>query len=202
MLSFDFPNSTPGSGRSTSELTGAQRHCAARRTLISAPCGAMPLCVRVERPVKAQAHGRSSSSSAMGRKGLPCSNSSGGAGSWTLVKWTAKHRDRRVPGRTSTEETRPAGETSATNVNAPAASDGRNPSGRHAVMVALIMDPQVDTYFCARGLAKASLPALARASKSAALASPTNTSVNKTRRFMRFNVCGKRTSQRSWRRSA
>src|SRR4051812_41609788 len=35
----------------TSELTGTQRHCAARRTLTSTPCGAMPLRVRVERPV-------------------------------------------------------------------------------------------------------------------------------------------------------
>lgn len=39
--------------RLTSELTGAQRHCAARRTLTSTHRGAMPLRVRVERLVRA-----------------------------------------------------------------------------------------------------------------------------------------------------
>jgi hypothetical protein len=36
----------------TSELTGTQRHCAARRKLPRTACGAMPLRVRVERPVR------------------------------------------------------------------------------------------------------------------------------------------------------
>ena len=35
----------------TLELTGMQWHCAARRMLACTPCGAMPLRVRVERPV-------------------------------------------------------------------------------------------------------------------------------------------------------
>ena len=40
------------SGRSTSELTGTQRQGAARHMLPGTACGAMPLRVRVERPVR------------------------------------------------------------------------------------------------------------------------------------------------------
>jgi hypothetical protein len=38
----------------TSELTGTQRHCAAGRMRIGTPSGAVPLRVRVERPVSPQ----------------------------------------------------------------------------------------------------------------------------------------------------
>lgn len=54
---FEIGVISRNSTASTSELTGARRHCAARRTLTSMPRGAMPLRVRVERPVSPQAHG-------------------------------------------------------------------------------------------------------------------------------------------------
>jgi hypothetical protein len=40
------------------ELTGAQWHCATWHMLTCTPCGAMPLRVRVERPVRPRPHRR------------------------------------------------------------------------------------------------------------------------------------------------
>lgn len=83
------------SGRSTFELTGAQRHCAARRTLASTPRGAMPLRVRVERPVRPRCHVISSPHRLWLREGLET-----GCTAWLArpALWGVRdHRDSSAP---------------------------------------------------------------------------------------------------------
>ena len=91
----ELPAVADESGRSTFELTGAQRHCAARRTLASTPRGAMPLRVRVERPVRPRCHVISSPHRLWLREGLEA-----GCTAWLArpALWGIRdHRDSSAP---------------------------------------------------------------------------------------------------------
>jgi hypothetical protein len=110
-------------------------------------------------------HGVTTMSSATGRI-LPFINDVGGFGRRAFPKCRAKHRDTALLGSTSTEDTDPDAETSATKVNLPRLAGSVEPIGIHVVRIDCMTSPQDFSYCCPSGLARACLPALFRAAKS------------------------------------